>query len=102
MRWYAETLRREPRGALLGAASGLLVSAIVWLWRGESWPAVVIGASIWTSLVMACLVGLSVPSALHALRLDPKIAAGPLTLALSDLSTLLFYLSIASLLLEPA
>ena len=50
---------------------------------------------------LACLLGLSIPSLLHALRLDPKIAAGPLTLALADILTLLFYLSIASLLLRP-
>ena len=103
LRWYLETLRREVTTALLlGAACGLLVAAIVWLWLGAGWPAVVIGASIWTSLLMACVLGLSIPSVLHALRLDPKIAAGPLTLALADLLTLLFYLSIASLLLRPA
>ena len=103
LRWYLETLRREVTTALLlGAACGLLVAAIVWFWLGAGWPAVVIGASILSSLVMACLLGLSIPSVLHALRLDPKIAAGPLTLALADLLTLLFYLSIASLLLRPA
>jgi magnesium transporter len=48
------------------------------------------------------MLGLTIPSVLHALRLDPKIAAGPLTLALADLLTLFFYLSIASLLLRPA
>jgi magnesium transporter len=38
---------------------------------------------------------LTVPAALHALKLDPKIAAGPLTLALSDIFTLLFYFNLA-------
>ena len=103
LRWYLETLRREVTTALLlGAACGLLVAAIVWFWLGAGWPAVVIGTSILSSLVMTCLLGLSIPSILHALRLDPKIAAGPLTLALADLLTLLFYLSIASLLLRRA
>lgn len=103
MRWYLQTLRRELTTALLlGAACGLLVATIVWFWFGADWPAVVIGASILSSLVMACLLGLSIPSLLHALRLDPKIAAGPLTLALADILTVLLYLSIASLLLKPA
>ena len=102
MRWYVATLRREVATALLlGAACGALVAAIVWFWLGAGWPAIVIGGSILASLVMACLLGLSIPSVLHALRLDPKIAAGPLTLALADILTLLFYLSIASLLLAP-
>ncbi len=102
LRWYVATLRREVATALLlGASCGLLVAAIVWFWLGAGWPALVIGGSILTSLVMACLLGLSIPSLLHGLRLDPKIAAGPLTLALADILTLLFYLSIASWLLEP-
>ena len=41
-------------------------------------------------------MGLSVPTLLHALRLDPKIAAGPVTLALTDILTLLFYFGLAS------
>lgn len=103
MRWYLRALRREVATALLlGSACGLLVGAIVWFWLGAGWPAIVIGGSILASLVMACLLGLSIPSILHASRLDPKIAAGPLTLALADILTLLFYLSIARLLLTPA
>jgi len=36
---------------------------------------------------------------LHRLKLDPKIAAGPVTLALTDFCALLFYFSLAWLLL---
>jgi magnesium transporter len=100
--WYLRTLRLEVATALLlGAGCGLVVGTIVWLWLGAGWPAVAIGTSILASLIMACLLGLTIPSLLHALRLDPKIAAGPLTLALADLFTLLFYFSIARLLLRP-
>jgi len=103
LRWYLRTFRREVATALLlGAACGLVVGAIVWFWRGAGWPALVIGSSILSSLFMACLLGLSIPSLLHALRLDPKIAAGPLTLALADVTTLLLYFSIANWLLGEA
>jgi magnesium transporter len=36
---------------------------------------------------------------LHALKLDPKIAAGPMTLALADVFTILSYFSLAAYLL---
>jgi len=36
---------------------------------------------------------------MHAMKLDPKIAAGPVTLAFTDLFTLLFYFSFAAILL---
>jgi magnesium transporter len=97
LRWYLRAFWRELATALLlGAAAGLLVATIVWLWFGGGRAGAVIGGSILSSLIMACLLGLSIPSILHARQLDPKIAAGPLTLALADLFTLFFYLSIAT------
>lgn len=102
LRWYLRSLWREVATALLlGAAAGLIVATIVWLWLGGGRAGAVIGGTILSSLIMACLLGLSIPSILHALRLDPKIAAGPLTLAVADLFTLFFYLSIATWLLRP-
>jgi magnesium transporter len=100
LRWYANALRKEMAAALLlGLGCCTLVGGIVWLWKQDAGAALVIGGSIFMALVVACGVGLSVPSLLHALRLDPKIAAGPLTLALTDLSTLLLYFSLARALL---
>ena len=80
----------------IGLACGALVAAIVWLWRSDARGACVIGGSIMLSLVTACLFGLGVPSLLHRLKLDPKIAAGPITLALADFVALLIYFGSAS------
>ena len=99
-RWYVGAFRREAgTAALLGAACGVVVGLIVWLWRGAGLAGVVIGGSIVLALCAACFFGLSVPAVLHALKLDPKIAAGPVTLAFTDLFTLLFYFSVAAWLL---
>ena len=96
LRWYLGALRREISAALLlGAACGVIVGMVVWLWRGAWTPALVIGSSVLLALCATCLVGLSVPALLHALKLDPKIAAGPITLALSDILTLVFYFNLA-------
>jgi magnesium transporter len=100
LRWYLAALRKESLTALLlGGACGSLVALIVWLWRGEPLAAASIGSSITLALLTACAIGLSVPAALHAARLDPKIAAGPITLALTDIFTLVFYFTLASWLL---
>jgi magnesium transporter len=94
--WFANAFRREVATALLlGLACGALVLAIVWIWRNDVRGACVIGGSIALSLVTACLFGLSVPSVLHWLKLDPKIAAGPVTLALADFFALVFYFTSA-------
>jgi len=98
--WYLRALRRETGAAfLLGAACGAITGLTAWLWRGAALTGFTIGASILLALCSACFFGLSVPALLHALRLDPKIAAGPVTLALADIFTLLFYFGLATLLL---
>ena len=100
LRWFGRAFRREVGTALLlGAASGTLVGAIAWLWRGNALAGVSIGTSLLLALCAACVFGLSVPAALHALKLDPKIAAGPVTLAFTDILTLLSYFGVAAWLL---
>ena len=99
-RWFADTFRREAITAmLLGASCGALVVTIVWVWQRDIVAALAIGSSIMLSLLSACLFGLTVPSVLHWLKLDPKIAAGPVTLAVTDFVALLFYFGIAALVL---
>src|SRR5438093_1125481 len=67
-RWYAGALRKELATALLlGASCGVIVGIVVWIWHGTGWAAAGIGLSILCSLVTACLLGLSMPSLLHAL-----------------------------------
>ena len=95
-RWFTNALRREfATAGLLGLACGGFVSLIVWAWRHDLRAAFVIGGSIALSLITACLFGLGVPSFLHWLKLDPKIAAGPVTLALADFVALAIYFTSA-------
>ena len=100
LRWYGRSLRRDmATGLLLGLASGLVVGLAVWLWRGAALPAWSIGGSIVLIICSACFWGLSIPSLMHALRLDLRIASGPVTLAITDICTVLLYLGLASMLL---
>jgi magnesium transporter len=95
--WFFREMRRETGTALLlGAACAFIVTCIVWVWHREVCQALAIGGSILFSLLNACMLGLCIPSLLHAYKLDPKISAGPITLALSDIGTILFYLGTAS------
>ena len=94
--WFLRAIRKEALSALmLGGACGMVVALTAWLWRGQAGAALVIGGSIAVSMVAACLIGLTVPAALHRFELDPKIAAGPVSLAMADICTLLIYLNVA-------
>jgi magnesium transporter len=95
--WFVRAARKEAVSALmLGGTCGLTVGVIAWLWRKQALAAAVIGGSIAVSMVAACLIGLSVPAVLHRFKLDPKIAAGPMSLAVADLCTLVIYLTAAA------
>ncbi len=100
LKWFTRELLKELGAALLlGLGCGLLVGSVVWLWQKEIAPALVVGGSLVFTLVTANLVGLIIPSALHALKLDPKIASGPLALTVSDLFTITIYFSLANFVL---
>jgi magnesium transporter len=85
---------------LIGLTSGGLVFVIAALWKQQLQAPLVIGISITLSVVMAGVWGYSVPQALHKLKLDPKIAAGPVTLAFTDLTTIFIYLTVSSVILK--
>ena len=51
------------------------------------------------SMVVACLLGVALPSVLRAAKADPRIAAGPVVLAAADVVTLLLYFGLGARLL---
>jgi magnesium transporter len=101
MRGFLKRMIRQELGAaaLLGLCCGVLVGAIAAAWRGTWMLGVAVGGAIFASVLTAGLLGLLLPTALHAMRRDPRIAAGPIVLAVVDMATLLFYFNIAGWLL---
>lgn len=96
LRWLLGAVRKELlTSSLLGAACGVVVATIVALWRHDLAAAGSIGASIFLSMVTACLLGVCIPAGARFAKWDPRIAAGPLTLALADVCTLSVYFGLA-------
>jgi magnesium transporter len=85
--------------ALLGLGSGIIVGGIAAALHSSALLGVAVGGAISASVLTAGILGLVLPTGLHALRLDPKIAAGPIVLAVADLASLLFYFNLAGWLL---
>jgi magnesium transporter len=56
----------------------VLVAFVVLAWRRDLMGALVIGGAISASIVMACLLGVLLPTLVRAFKADPRIAAGPL------------------------
>lgn len=89
--------RKEIRLALLlGLACGAIVGLIILLSQEGLEIALILASAIFTSMLFGVLFGSIVPIALHAFKLDPKIASGPVVLTLTDVITTMIYLSIAT------
>jgi magnesium transporter len=90
-------LWREARTALLlGASAAAVVAAAAFAWRRDAMGALVLGGAIAFSIVAACLFGVLLPTLVRLVKADPRIAAGPLVLASTDVVTLMFYLWLGS------
>jgi magnesium transporter len=93
-------MRRELlTGLLLGGTCGLLVAVVAWVWLRRLEVVIPLLGGITGGVAGAAVLGLVMPNLLHLLRLDPKLAAGPLALAFSDVLTLLIYFGLARWLL---
>jgi magnesium transporter len=102
LRRFARSLGREARvAALLGLACALIVGVLALAWRRDLPSALVIGLSLLATITVSCLWGMAIPPLLRTLQRDPKVAAAPIALALSDVSTLVIYFETARRLLPP-
>lgn len=77
---------------LLALACGAIVGSVSIFWPGVWMMSVSIGVSIAATIVCAGITGLAVPTVLHKYEKDPRVAAGPITLAIADLATVFLYL----------
>ncbi|MBI3462181.1 MAG: magnesium transporter [Planctomycetes bacterium] len=82
-------------GLLLGLATGLLVAMAAWLWHQQAAVAACIALGIALAVTTAALFGLAVPNVVRAIQRDPKVAAGPIVLALADIAALFYYFNLA-------
>jgi len=99
-KWLRVKLQREAlTSILLGLLAGAAVALMVEFCWHDLRSAIVIGGSVVISIFMASLIGVLVPTLLRVVHWDPKIAAGPITLAAADLFTVSCYLITAKLLL---
>jgi magnesium transporter len=79
--------------ALIGASCAVIAGAVAMIW-GQWLAAATIAAAVAVTMLCAATIGAVVPAALHGLRLDPKVAAGPVVLMVGDVVTTAVYLGL--------
>jgi magnesium transporter len=98
-RLFASLWKEFKTAVLLGLGCAAVVGLVVVVWRGEMLVAGSIFLAIAGSMIIACLLGVAIPSALRVVKADPRIAAGPVVLAAADVVTLLLYFGLGARLL---
>jgi magnesium transporter len=85
---------------MLGLASGAIIGLVAIAWLGHARVAVCLVGGIGGGVAAAAVMGLALPFLLRLLRLEPRVAAGPVALAAADVVTILLYLNLARWLLN--
>jgi magnesium transporter len=96
---YKEVRVGLTMGIVCGLVVGLLAVAAVKLelWSGTPILGLVVGISMFCSIAWAALVGTITPAVFKRLKVDPAIASGPFVTTANDCTSILIYLSIATL-----
>jgi magnesium transporter len=100
--WFAIVQRLTNEsivGIMLGLASGLVVGVVAFAWIGEFRLMGCILGGIVASMTCAAVLGALIPNILHRLKLDPRVAAGPVVLTITDIITLFCYFELARVLM---
>jgi magnesium transporter len=97
--WKAIKVRalREWQLVLLLALSlGVLVGSLSLFWGDGILPSIAIGVGIVAGVSCSAIFGIMVPIGLNRLKLDPKVASGPVVLMIVDILATAIYLGIAT------
>ncbi len=86
-------------GLFLGLAAGAVVGLTALAWRGSPRIALCVLGGIAGGVAGAAMLGIAMPTVLRLIRLEPRVAAGPIALAGADIITILLYLNFARWLL---
>lgn len=90
-------VRRElPSAFGLGLCSAAIVGLIALIWKQHFAAAAAVGLGLFAAVIVACILGVLIPGAVKVFRADPKIASGPIALAIADIVTLLSLFAFAT------
>jgi len=92
-------LKEISIGSINGAALGLLIGLVAYLWKGNIWIGAVVGAALAINTLIAVSIGGTVPLLLKRFDIDPAIASGPMLTTITDMAGFFLVLSLASVMM---
>jgi magnesium transporter len=93
-------LKLDLKTSLFIGLTAAMTTAMAYFLGNEALaPITAIATSIAICMILATQIGALCPILLHAVKLDPKVAAGPVALMVTDICVTILYLTLSSLLL---
>ncbi|WP_408010737.1 magnesium transporter [Pseudalkalibacillus sp. A8] len=89
-------LREAGTGVITGTSCGLVIMIVVFLWKDSIYLGLLVGASIFLTLIIATLAGALIPLLMHKMKIDPAVASGPFITTINDIISVLIYFGLAS------
>ena len=89
-------LKEVSLGMLNGAALGLLLGAVAYLWKGNAVLGLVVGGALTINTMVSVSIGGTVPLILKRLKMDPALASGPILTTVTDMCGFFLVLSFAT------
>ena len=91
--------RRSRIGLLLGLACGVLLTLVGWIWHGQPFLGMVVGASLLIAFLISTSMATIMPVVLKRSGVDPAVAAGPFVTTANDITGISVYLALSTALL---
>jgi len=83
-------------GIINGAALGLLLGGVAYLWKGNAYLGLVVGGGLAVNTVVAVSLGGMLPLLLKRLKMDPALVASPILTTVTDMCGFFLVLSFAT------
>jgi magnesium transporter len=83
-------------GLMTGAATGLAVGLISWLWQGNAILGLIVCLAMMLNMLAAAAAGVVVPFALRALKIDPALASAIMVTTVTDVVGFFVFLGMAT------
>ena len=93
-------IREASTGLITGTTCGILITIVVYLWKGELFLGFLVGISIMVTLTIATLSGSVIPIVMDRLKIDPAVASGPFITTINDIISISVYFGIATTFLD--
>ena len=98
--FFSHIYREIKVGLIMALIIGISISVIVIVWQGDPILGLIVGVSMFATLLTAIIVGTSIPFIMDAIGVDPALASGPFITTIVDITGLFIYFYMASILIN--